>query len=76
MGPSSTKNIISGEAAFNRNTMNIFTDGPDENIDAAARSRSRSRTLSKSPEREIVSVAGRSVLSPNFVNGTEESEKS
>ena len=49
--------------------MNIFTDGPEDE-------QSQNLDYSQSPEREVASVADRSVLSPNFINGTEETEES
>ena len=74
IGPSSTKNITSGEAGLGGTNLNMFSERLEEMLD---RDPSRHLDNSYSPEREqVISVANRSVLSPNFVNGTEETEDS
>ena len=84
-GPSSTKNVTIQEkknvAYFQRNVFmddNNVIMGTEEEKDDVSRIFSLSNNepgLSR-PDHGVTSVADRSVLSQNFVNGTEESEES
>ena len=85
MGPGSTKNINSGATVGSpkRTRGNIFTDEKepipdqkDDEIMSKMFEMSHCDANSIIHPEKVISVAERSVLSQNFVNGTEESEES
>lgn len=79
-GPASTKNITYGTVGSTKRMGNIFTDEKaglgDHNEGMTSRMFDMSQDGNVLGPEKVLSVAERSVLSQNFVHGTEDSEES